>query len=221
MPLSAQILKDRIQNQVARDDEEEFYRLLTEADERLLNMGRWRWTRAAIVLVPDELRMITLPAEYGSIVGCRLSGVARGVAWQELEYMEGGPGLISIEGCDGRLIDQGTAMEPTDDDVDIEVRRYKVADTDASEVHVLARYAPRWIADECNELLCPSVAAVKQMVLSIIHEEAGDTKLSMEYQQKARLTLDEQEEAYRGTAKQIFKPSMALPLSRRSRTNFP
>ena len=53
MPLSAQLLKDRIQDQVARDNDEEFFRLLTAADERLLNMGRWRWTRAAITLVPD------------------------------------------------------------------------------------------------------------------------------------------------------------------------
>lgn len=321
MPFTALQLKDRLQPQVAPGNDAEFYRLLTEADERLLNMGRWRWTRTTLTLTPDADRLISLPTQYESVVGCRLGDYARGVAWEELEYMEGGPGLIEIEGCSGRLIDQGmlpfitaysgpdllditadfgggtititvtedgesggyptyrsndtdylivssdgslwviggsgpnfeggdfpvnrTADVPYEEDWSLagtpaapftglvtvvlanpesssESRRhYKVSDTNTTEVNVMARYAPKALDTEEATALCPSMAALKQMMISIIFEEADETKKSIEYQQKARLTLDEQEAAYRGTAKQVFKPSMTIPIRRRSRTNFP
>jgi hypothetical protein len=220
MPLLVQTVKDRVQDQIAPEDDDKFLKLLTEADERLLNMGRWRWTRTVLLLTPDSDKLISLPSDYESIVGCRLGEVASGVAWQELEFMEGGPGLINIEGCGGRLIDQGLVEVGEDSDSEL-VRQYKVSDVAITEVSLLVRYASKTYDDLTGLTLCPSVAALKQMMLSIIFEQGDNTKLSLEYQQKARLTLDEQEAAYRGIAKQVFRPSMTIPLRRRSRTNFP
>ncbi len=218
MPLTVQLLRSRFRDQLANGDDCKFLQLLTEADERLLNMGRWHWTREVLTLVPDEERRLILPDGYESIVGARLGSVARGVRWQEAEFMEGGPGYMQIEGCPGRLIDQGLLRLGSDEELS---RVYKITDTETTEVSVLARFAPREFTQDDQTALCPSVAAIKQMIMSIIYENANDIKISMDYQGKARLTLDEHEAAYRGTAKQIFKPLQGMPLSRRSKISFP
>lgn len=218
MPLTVQHLRSRFRDQLANGDDCKFLSLLTEADERLLNMGRWHWTREPITLTPDEDRRVILPDDYESIVGARLGSVPRGVRWQEAEFMEDGPSFLQIEGCTGRLIDQGLLLLGSDDTLS---RVYRISDVETNEVTALARFASREYTDDAQTVLCPSVAALKQMIMSIIYENANDVKVSMDYQGKAKLTLDEHEAAYRGTAKQVFRPLQAMPLRRRSKNSFP
>jgi hypothetical protein len=228
MPLTVQSLKQRYQDLVAPGDNAEFERLLLEADERLLASGRWHWTRKPDSFSPSDDGLIVLPEEYESIVGCRVGGMPQGIVWQETEYLEGGPGEISIEGCSARLVDQGwtDALEDQStsdesDDVITRFRTYKVSDASINEVDALCRFAAiTSYASDWAAVLCPSAPAIKQMMLSIVYEEANDTAKSLEYRSLAINTCNEHEKAYRGLANEVFKPLLFQPVRRRSRTNF-
>ena len=226
MPIAASIVRERYQKQLASGNDAEFFRLLNEADERLLMAGRWHWVRRPLTLVVSDNR-VTLPAGYESVVGARVNGVAVGANWEESEWFEGGPGeFIPIDGASVFLVDQGLVEDdPQDPDSDVTTssRVYKLtsASEDITEVEVLARYAS--VSIDCDEsvLRCPTASALKQMMYSIIYEEANDTKLSEEYRAKAIRELNDHEAAYRGIAKRVFKPSLSRPVRRSSRTNFP
>jgi hypothetical protein len=223
MPLSAESLKLRYQRLVASGDDAEFFRLLNEANERLLFSGRYHWVREPMTLAVVD-SAITLPEGYHSIVGARINGVAVGANWEESEWFEGGPGeFIPVEGAAAFLVDQGLSYVDEDDKEAGQTRSYKLTSshTSITEVDVLARYAPGTIEDESSLVLCPSPAAVKQMLYAIVYEESNDTKLSEEYRAKALRELAEHEAAHRGIAKRVFKPSMFRPARRRSRHNFP
>lgn len=213
MPLTAQNLTTGLLSRISPGNTAKFYQMLTEADERLLNMGRWVWTRAVLTL-PVVDGFVTLPAGYKSISGCRVGSVATGVLWQDIEYLEGGPGEINVEGCHGaQLLDQGL-----DDDG---ARIYKATATSMTEVTILARYDSVVITGPAGIPRCQNFAAIKQAMMAIVYEDRNDAERSQGYLSIAKKTLDDQELAYRGGAKKIFKPSMTQPLRRRSRTNFP
>ncbi len=215
MPLNALTLETRLIDKIAPDDTEAFYEILTQADERLLNLGKWRWTRE--VLEPTIVDgLLVLGPDYESIVGCRIGSLAAGVLWQEIEYLEGGPGEIPVQGCKGQLIDQGIQTILGED-----VRVYRLTGEDVTDtITVLARYKAIELTSPSDFPRCQSFAALKQMMMSVIYEEANDLERSVGYAQMARNTLDDQEAAYRGIAKKIHTPSMTQPLRRRSRTNF-
>jgi hypothetical protein len=223
MSLTAQSLIDRFQAQIAPDDTEEFLRILTEADSRLLSAGRWAWTRSQLTLTPDEDRMVALPPEYESIVACRIESLPIGVTWQETEFLPEGPGVIPITGYRGRLVDQGITTTLGDDDSDdVNERFYKLCDASVEEIYVLARYAPvPPLSDPTERVHCPSMTALKQMMLAVIYEEANNIKASMEYRALAIQTLTEEEASYRGSAKEVYKPKPGMRLRRRARINFP
>lgn len=230
MPLTTTIVESRLLDKIAPGNTEAFYDLLTEADERLLNSGKWAWTRGVLELVPVEYDndgeyRVTLPDGYESIVGCRMGAIARGVNWQEIEYLEDAPSVIPIEGCSGQLIDKGLLDISGDSDSSAtDIRRvYKVLGGPPDVITALARYEMNdYSATAGTEVntRCQSLTALKQAMLAIIYEEANDLERSSSYMMMARKTLDEQEAAYRGSAKKVFKPFLAIPLSRRSRTNF-
>lgn len=228
MPLTVHHLNEKYGDLVAPGNDSEFERLLLEADERLLSAGRWHWTREPVTLTPDDNGIVTLPSQYESIVGCRVGDIPQGVVWQETEYLEGGPGEIEIEGCSGRLIDQGWSDSTDDndtsdefDDITTRTRTYKVADASIDEISALCRFSAKTAYDsDYDHTICPVSAALKQMMLSIVYEEANDTNKSVEYKQLALLTIQEHEKAYRGIANEIFKPVMFQPVRYRSRRNF-
>lgn len=308
MPLTAQILQQKLLAEIAPGNPERFYQLLTEADELLLNSHKGRWTRTSLVLQPLN-GLIILPDGFESIVGSRLGNEARSVGWEEVEFLEDGPGRIPIQGgCNGRLIDQGLLMLPNGDmslsvlepevnfvgvlkpsfpinsypsysttgsvapptneiwarlfwvlgfwhlhvfensvliystESDASVtpfpfdaswseeilvnpvltlqRCYKVTGADVNEVTVLARFEAKEIADENDTPRCQSFSALKRAMLSIVYEENNDIKSSVDYFNYAIAALDAQEQAYRGTAKQVFKPALFGPLRLRRYTNF-
>ena len=67
-------LMSQFQAQIAPGDDDEFLRLLTEADLRLLEFGRWRWTRGRLDLSPAS-GVVTLPADYAAILAARVDTV--------------------------------------------------------------------------------------------------------------------------------------------------
>jgi hypothetical protein len=212
MPLSIPDVKTRYQAQIAPGDDAEFYRILSEADERLIEFGKWHWTREKVEMTVVD-GFVELPAGYNAIVGCRLDDAPKGVRWEESEFYEEGVGSIPIEGCRHRIIDQGLIEG---------VRTYKVTGENVEKVYALCRFSSNGAYDEeSDETRCPSMAAIKLMMLSIVYEEANNLEKAMDYEMAARKKLKEHDDAYRGIAKEIFTPSQYIRLPRRSRTNLP
>jgi hypothetical protein len=204
-------MESRCLSIIAPENTERFYLLLTEADERLLEAGKWAWTRGPIDLIPVN-GVVTLPLGYESIVGCRIGSMAAGVLWQEIEYVEGGPGVIPVEGCQGQLLDQGMVGED---------RVYKCVGAQPDVVVVLARYAPRELTKPEDVPRCQSFSALRSMMMGIIYEEKNDLDRAQGYFQMAMATLNNQETAYRGSAKKIFDPKIYGPPRRTTHHNFP
>lgn len=216
MPLTALNLEAGLIDRLAPNDTEEFYRLLTEADERLLNAGRWAWTRTVLNLLVVEGKLI-IPITYRGICGCKVGSTASGVLWQEIDYLPEGPGPIPVQGCRGAAFTDAGYQN-----VDgTEVRVYTTSHADLTEVVVLARFSPLEVTEPSHIPRCQSFAALKLAMMSIIYENKNDIDRSQGYFGMALDVLDKQEAAYRGTAKQIFTPGQFQPLRRRSRTNFP
>ena len=215
MPLTSLNLHDRLLDKVSPGNATEFYELLTEADELLLNSGRWVWTRAPLdITVVDGL--VILPDGYKSICGCRIGSFARGVLWQDIEYLEDGPGLIEVQGTSGQLLDQGVTEVSTG----VFRRTYLATSDDITEVAVLARYEPLTHTSATTPR-CQSFSALKKALYALLYESANDLTRYAEFLGAARVLLTEEEAAYRGVAKKIRKPSLTMPLRRRSRSNFP
>lgn len=202
-------LKKALQGVIAPGNDEEFLRLLTEADLRLVQSGKYRWTRGRTTLTPTD-GYIVLPAEFASIIGARVGKEAK-VIWDEaFEFTPDGYGEVPIDGTESvMLVDQGL----NDDGL----RHYKVAGhlhTDA-EVTALCHFAPFTLYDPemddsdvpddaVNYTRCPDQAALKLMMLGIILEEANDLGGSTGYMSKAYNRMEAQERTARGGSKQTF-----------------
>lgn len=99
-------LKSMFQAQVAPGDDAEFLRILTEADMRLLEYGRWRWTKGRGVLTPVD-GFIDLPTSYASILGARVAKEAVDIFDEDYEFTPGGRGEIELGIGYAKLVDQG------------------------------------------------------------------------------------------------------------------
>lgn len=104
-------LKAMFQAQIAPGDPAEFLRILTEADMRLLEFGRWRWTRRSDTLVPVN-GIVTLPTTYASILGARVDKAAVEIRDEDYEFVPGGRGEVEVGSGNCRLIDQGMVDMP-------------------------------------------------------------------------------------------------------------
>ena len=199
-------LKERLQAQIAPSNDYDFLRLLTEADMRLLEYGRWRWTRKSTTLSHTD-GIITLPSAYSSILGARVGKEPVDIRAEEFEYVPGGAGEVDLGVGSSRLIDQGV-----NDDGE---RQYKVTghldDTDI--ISAIVMYAPVTLTDPdipdsslpddaTTNTLCPSVTSLKLMMLAIIYEEASDLGNARSYTADALKGLDNKEQNQRGNAHQ-------------------
>lgn len=211
MPLTALTLESRLMPEVAPGDPERFYEILSEADERLLDAGKWQWTRAPLDLVPVD-GIVTLPEGYASIVGCKIGSMAAGVLWQEIEYLDGGPGAIPIEGLNGQLLDLGVIEGQ---------RQYRCTGSAPEAIVVLARYAHIPVTALDDSPRCQSFPALKQAMLAVNAENNQDLERSVAFMRLAVQTLDLQEAAHRGAARKVFDPKIYGPPRRRSSHNFP
>lgn len=198
---SVTYLKQTLQPQIAPGNDQEFVRLLTEADGRLLEWVRFRWTRTKITLEPTD-GIITLPPEFASILGAQVDGYAADIHDESYEFSAGGVGDVEICGCGGMLIDQGINDEG--------LRHYKCPPD--TSIRAWVNYAPRPLFDpEINDpdlpddasdtTRCPSVAALKLACLGIIMEEADELEKSGGYFSTALRNLESKETSQRGGAR--------------------
>lgn len=199
-------LKEKLQDRIAPGNDYEFLRLLTEADMRLLEYGRWRWTRKPITLTPVD-GIITLPAAYSSILGARVDKFPVDIRAEEFEYVPGGVGEVELGVGSSRLIDQGLNEDG--------LRHYKVSghlDND-DVVSALVMYAPVTLydpdipdsslpEDATLNTLCPDMTALKLTMLGIILEEALDVGNARSFMADALKSLDNKEQNQRGNARQ-------------------
>lgn len=225
--LTVATLKAQLGPQIAPGNDAEFLRLLQEADDRLTEMGKWSWTRKRINLtvetVADVLR-VTLPTSYRSIVAVRVGADAVGIESEEFEFVPDGIGELQAGEGNLRLIDEG--WQDVTDGATTETRRvYKVAGCGAADgdtLTVLAHYAAAILYDldlledsadipdgGTDEPRCQSVGALKNVMLGIIQEEAGNPGLSMANFKTAVSILENAQHVDRGSARQAvtFRPS--------------
>lgn len=209
-------LKSLIKNTISPTSDEEFLRLVQEADLRLLEFNRHRWTRSRLDLTPTD-GIITLPATHVAILGAQVDGSAVNIFAEEHEFVPDGVGEIEVNGANGcMLIDQGLDTNG--------LRTYKVTGILPTGVtlHVLATKAPATLydpdiadssvpEDAVDTTVCPDVAALKLACLGIIMEEANDLKQSREYFSTALATLDNKEKAARGNARQTVNIRSVAP----------
>lgn len=209
---SVTFLKEKLQTQIAPGNDHEFLRLLTEADMRLLEYGRWRWTRTVTTLSHTD-GIVALPARYSSILGARVGKLPVDIRAEEFEFVPGGVGEVDLGVGSSRLIDQG--INTDDQDTNYGLREYKVTGTleDTDVVTAMVMYAPATLydpdiadsslpEDAVTITLCPDTTALKLMMYSIIYEEAADMGNAYTYSKRALETLESKEQNQRGNARQ-------------------
>lgn len=218
---TVQELKTKIQAHIAPGNDPEFLRLLQEADDRLLEFGRWRWTRNKITLTLAD-GYVTLSPEYVAIVAAQIGGAGGDIKAEEFEFAQGSSGDVKIGEGAQQLIDQG--FQEVTDGATTELRHvYKVTGNieDGTAITALAHYAPALLYDPDITLdsdvplaatdvpRCPDLAALKLTMLAILQEEASNPPLSAQYMAFAHRGLDAKEHTGRGGARQIvnFRPS--------------
>lgn len=203
-------LKTMFQTQIAPGNDEEFLRILQEADIRLLSTSKWRWTRGRVTLTPED-GFITLPSQWSAILGAQVDGYPVDIRDEQFEFSPDGPGEVPVGGTETvRLIDQGLNEDGE--------RHYKVVGTLQNDTSIVAlcHYAPVTLYDptmDDSELpgddvstitRCPDASALKQYMLGIIYEEASDPGLASYYMNKAQKTLNDLEKTQRGGSRQTF-----------------
>lgn len=205
---SITFLKQSFQAFIAPGNDEEFLRLIQEADIRLLEMGRWRWCRTRTVLTPVD-GLVTLEPQHASILGVQVGNYPADIKSEEYEFMPDGVGDIQIGTGSTRLIDQGINESGE--------RYYKVTGglRDGDTLTALVLYAPVTLYDPdlpdsgvpddaVDTTLCPSAAALKLACFGIRYEENHDLSASERYFARANQTLDDNEQNQRGNARQTL-----------------
>ena len=173
---------------------------------RLLEYGRWRWTRTTTTLA-HSAGIIALPTTYSSILGARVGKEPVDIRAEEFEFVPGGVGEVDLGVGSSRLIDQGLNAEG--------LREYKVAGTleDTDVITAMVMYAPATLYDPdivdsslpddaVTITLCPDATALKLMMFGIIYEEAADLGNARSYIADALRGLDNKEQNQRGNARQ-------------------
>lgn len=213
---SIAVLKSLLQNQIAPNSDEEFLRLISEADLRIAEWGARFWfLRSKLTLTPTD-GLIELPLTHVSILGAQVGDYPASVFAMEHEFVPDGVGDVDVGGPGGiRLIDQGV-------DDDTGKRVYKITGylNPGTVITVLATKAPVTLydpeiassdvpEDATDVTLCPDVSALKLTALGIIYEETNDLQKSREYFSIALSNLDGKEKTHRGNARQTvnIRPS--------------
>lgn len=203
-------LKVLFQAQISPANDEEFLRLITEADMRLLEAGRWSWCRRTDTLTPVD-GYVTLPVAYASILGARVDKHAVDIMADDYQFVPGGPGEVPLGCGNPRLLDQGFNEDGE--------RYYKVTghldddDVVTALMHFapVTLYDPELIAEEdipdgaTVNTRCPDATALKLMMLGILMEEAHDHGGARSFISDALRSLDNKEQSQRGNAQRTIQ----------------
>lgn len=202
-------LQTKYQALLAPGNNTEFIRLVQEADDRLLEFGRWNWTRTKTTLTPATDMTVSLPTVYNAILAARVGDRPDTLRPEEFEYVPGEAGEISVTGCAGAgIIDQGFVTK--DFGAGTETRRvYKVTGNYPEDelVTALVRWSSASITTTGSVTRCPDYAALKLMMYGIVFEEQNDIERSSSYVATALRSLDNKEKSFRAGIKQ------SLPVS--------
>lgn len=208
MPLTVTQLKAMFQEKIAPARDDEFLRLLQEAEIRLLETGKWMWCRKEVTLTPVE-GIITLDPEYAAILAAQVEGYPTPINSLDFEFTPDGMGEIEVTGGHGlRLIDQ---------ELDGEERRYKVVGRSSTELNesivALVHKAPATLYDPdasdsglpddvTANVTCPDAGAIKLCMLALLMEEAHDLDSSRGYMATCYARLNDRQKTRRGNAQQ-------------------
>ena len=202
-------LKTQMQAIIAPGNDVEFLRLLQEADIRLLESGKYRWSRKRISLTPAD-GYVTLPSDCFAVLGATMARYPLDIRSEEYEFAPGGAGEIEIGGGESNyLVDQG--LDPDGNRFYKVTGQIKADYTISALCHLapVALYDPD-IADSnvpddaSDTTVCPDSGALKNAMLGLIYEEASDPDKSMKYFGIAYKILDNREKSQRGQARQQF-----------------
>lgn len=224
--LTVQSIKQSLHDDFPLEDDK-FLRLLQQADDRLLELGRWEWTRQRINLTVTldsvtQQNVVTLAPEYTAIIGIQLDESGGDIRAEEFEFAVGGVG--NVQSADGNieLIDQGF-QDVTDGNTTERRRVYKA--TGGVEVGTvivaLVHYAPALLydpdmidetdtgtdndtpADATDITRCQSLAALKLCMFGIIFENQGDNGRARAFMADSHHVLDNKQHTHQGGARQI------------------
>lgn len=215
MSLPVHVFTERYLAQIAPGDNAGFVRILNEAEERLMETGRWHWCKALVTLVVEDGGRVRLdPSVHRAILGCTVDNGATVIQTRELEFLPGGPGREDpAAGNAGYLIDEGIVVVPDNEGSDsgedggVVLRRsYKIMPVveDGDTVEALVHLAhPELSTDSPDNTTCacPSSGALKLAMLAVVYEEANDFVRSQDYWQRAHALLDGDEKTNRGGAR--------------------
>jgi hypothetical protein len=208
---TVEFLKQHTMAQIAPGNPEEFLRLLTEADLRLLEFCKFKWTRTRVTLTPVD-GIVTLPADYAGILGAQVSGMPVDIKDESFEFVAGGVGDVEVGGAGGvMLIDNGF------DENDLRI--YKVTGflPEGTTIRAWVHYAPVTLydpdlfdstvpSDAVTVTRCPSMAALKLAMHGIILEEAEELEKSGGYFATALRNLESKESSQRAGAMPQINP---------------
>lgn len=205
MPTVAQC-KETFLSEIAPGNEGLFLKILTEADLRLLEVGRFQWCKTRVVLTPVD-GFIVLPPIYASILGVQDQDGAPDIRAEEMEFTPYGFGEIAVGYGNVMLIDQG--LNENDQ------RVYKVTGhlDDGETLKCLVHKAPAMLYDPelddegvpeeaVSTTVCPDLGALKLACFGIVFENAADLPNSRQYFATALKRLDDREKSRRGEARQ-------------------
>lgn len=192
--------KTNFQAIVAPGDDAAFLRLLVEADQRLLESGRWRFCKTTDTLTVAS-GLVTLDADYASILGLQINGWPADIHAQEWEFTPDGLGSIPVGEGGTLLIDQG--LNASDE------RVYKVTGylDPTWTLNALLLYAPKALSEDTDTTRCDSMAALKLASMAVVYEERNSIVDSQNYFQRAQDTLENAAQNQRGSARQTMSSS--------------
>lgn len=200
MSLTVEDLRERYLALVAKDDEG-FFRLLNEADARLLETAKWNWCKTEADLDVVDGCVYVDPSDYAALLGIRVDDGARVIRPREIEYTPpngvkseaGEPGL-------GHLVDCGIVSVVLDENVGaVRRRKYRIADvvTDTT-VECLLHLAHIPVTGLEDYVFCPSARALKLAMRAINYEEVDDYERAKAFWADAYQALNENESTNRG-----------------------
>jgi hypothetical protein len=202
MSYSVIAIRDRYMDLVAKD-ETQFFRLLNEAEARLLETAMWNWTKVRAELTVVDGHVYLDPAVYASLLGIVLDDGARIIRPQETEFTPGTSDVATAgEVGYGHLIDCGIVLVDLGGPAPVPRKKYKIAGSVSdTTVDCLLHLSHTPLTLFTEYLLCPSARAIKLAMQAVVYEEADDVERAEAFWSKAYSALSEQEKTQRGNSR--------------------
>jgi hypothetical protein len=165
--------RDRLYRYVAAHNpfDVDFLQHLNEVCDRCLTEGKWEGAREEISLTPVD-NVVTLPSQYKSLLGLSIEGMPGNIVTHYYNYIRGGRNYGDAAGV---TVDMGFNDEGN--------RQYRIAwqCDEEPDVQALALRRHVWLEDDDDEVVPSNVGALKQGLLAVAYEGAGDPERAQFY----------------------------------------